>query len=211
MKTVTLVAKHLYFGLDPSRLRDAANRVLSRIPEHVTNHASVPLDTLLDDFRLGAATSRAILDQMVKDGVLERLSASGAEFAITTRFREIARARIVDPLAREKAQMLIAHCVELAQRFNRTATRNKYEIETIAVYGSYMSRNHNLADLLLGVTGRHRTPGQRAVMGRATAQTEGTDHIRALFEGQSQFVEVAFFKRLQDVPRPFSVVFKAED
>jgi hypothetical protein len=211
MKTMTLVAKHLYFGLDPLRLRDAANRVLSRIPEHITNHASVPLDALLDDFRLGASTSRPILEQMVKDGVLERLSASGGEYAITTRFREIARARIVDPLAREKAQMLIAHCVDLARRFNRTATRNKYEIEMIAVYGSYMSRNHDLADLLLGITGRHRPAAQRAMMGRATAQTEGSEHIRALFEGQSQFIEVSFFKRLQDVPRPFSVVFKAED
>jgi hypothetical protein len=209
---MTLVAKHLYFGLDPLRLRDAANRVLSRIPEHITNHASVRLDALLDDFRLGASTSRPILDQMVKDGVLERLSAAGAgEYAITTRFREIARARIVDPLPREKAQMLVAHCADLARRFNRTATRNKYEIETIAIYGSYMSRNHDLADLLLGITGRHRAPGQKAVIGRATAQTEGTDRIRALFEGQNQFVEVGFFKRLQDVPRPFSVCFKAED
>ena len=208
---MTLVAKHLYFGLDPLRLRDAANRVLSRIPEHITNHVSVRLDALLDDFRLGASTSQQILEQMVKDGVLERLSVNGGEYAITTRFREIARARIVDPLAREKAQMLVAHCSDLARRFNRTATRNKYEIETIAVHGSYMSRNHDLADLLLGITGRHRAPGQRPVMGRATAQTEGSDGIRALFEGQSQFIEVGLFKRLQDVPRPFSVCFKAED
>jgi hypothetical protein len=208
---MTLVAKHLYFGLDPLRLRDAANRVLSRIPEHITNHATVRLDALLDDFRLGASTSRPILDQMVKDGVLERLTVPGGEYAITTRFREIARARIVDPLPRDKAQLLVAHCADLARRFNRTATRNKYEIETIAVYGSYMSRNHDLADLLLGITGRHRAPGQRAVIGRATAQSEGTDRIRKLFEDQNQFIEVAFFKRLPDVPRPFSVAFKAED
>ncbi len=32
MKAMTLVAKHLYFGLDPLRLRDAANRVLARLP-----------------------------------------------------------------------------------------------------------------------------------------------------------------------------------
>lgn len=208
---MTLVAKHLYFGLDPLRLRDAANRVLSRIPEDITTHAAVRLEALLEDFRLGAATSQAILDQMVADGVLERLSANGADYAITTRFREIAHARIVEPLAREKAQMLVAHCADLAKQFNRTATRNRYEIEAIAVYGSYMTRHHDLADLMVGITGRHRSPGQRAVMGRATAQTEGTDRIRALFEGQNSFIEVGFFKRIQDVPRPFSVVFKAED
>jgi hypothetical protein len=211
MKTMTLVAKHLYFGLDPLRLRDAANRVLLRIPEHITSRASVRLDALLEDFRLGAAGSQSILEQMVANGVLERLTPSGADYAITTRFREIAGARIIEPLPREQAQMLIAHCADLAKRFNRTATRNRYEIEVIAVHGSYMSRNTDLADLLLGVTGRHRAPGQRAVMGRATAQTEGTDRVRALFEDLNHFIEVGLFKRLQDVPRPFSVVFKAED
>lgn len=207
---MTLVAKHLYFGLDPLRLRDAANRVMSRIPEHVTDHATVRLDALLEDFHLGSAMSRAILEQMVADGVLERLTPTGAEYGITTRFREIARARIVEPLAREKAQLLIAHCADLARQFNRTATRNRYEIEEIAVHGSYMSRHHDLSDLMLGITGRHRAQGQRAAIGRATTQTEGTERIRALFEGQNSFVEVGFFKRLQDVPRPFSVIFKAE-
>ncbi len=69
----------------------------------------------------------------MQSGVLERLSPSGAEYGITTRFREIARARIIDPLPRQEAQMIVTHCTELARRFNRTATRNKYEIEVIAV------------------------------------------------------------------------------
>jgi hypothetical protein len=208
---MTLVARHLYFGLDPLRLRDAANRVLSRIPEDRTDRASVGLGALLEDFGLAAAMSRSVLDQMVENGVLERLSPSGGQYGITTRFREIARARIVDPLPRKQAQMLITHCADLARRFNRTATHNKYEIEVIAVHGSYMSRSEDLSDLLLGITGRHRAPGQRAVIGRATAQTEGTERIRAIFEGLNSFIEVGFFKRLKDVPRPFSVIFKADD
>ncbi|MEO8755051.1 MAG: hypothetical protein ABI624_20500 [Casimicrobiaceae bacterium] len=211
MKTMTLVAKHLYFGLDPLRLRDAAERVLSRIPANMTSRATVRLEALLEDLRLGAPASRAVLEQLVQNGVLERLSPSGAEYGITTRFREIARARIIDPLPRHEAQLLVTQCTDLARRFNRTATRNKYEIEIIAVHGSYMSRHEDLSDLMLGITGRRRAPGQRAVMGRATAQTEGTDRIRALFEDRSSFIEVGFFKRLQDVPRPFSVTFKADD
>ncbi len=99
----------------------------------------------------------------------------------------------------------------LATRFNRTAARNKYEIDAIATYGAYMSRQLDLADLKLGVTGRHRAPVARPLTGRATAQTEGTDEIRALFERQSGFVEVKFYKRMTDIPRPFSVVFRAGD
>lgn len=210
-KTMTLVAKHLYFGMDPLRLRDAANRVLSRIPDTMTTRATVRLDALVEDFRMTAANSREIVDRMVDDGILTRLSESGADYAITTRFREIARARIIEPLAREQAQMLLTHCVELAARFNRTAVRNKYEIEIIAVYGGYMSRQPDIADLSLGITGRRRTPGQKTLIGRATTPTEGTERIRELFERQSSFIEVKFFKRLTDMPRPFSVVFKSDD
>jgi hypothetical protein len=211
LKAMTLVAKHLYFGLDPLRLRDAANRVLARLPEDETVRATVRLDALVEDFRLTAATSRAIVDEMVASGVLTRLSDRSAEYVVTTRFREIARARIIEPLARQQAQMLLAHCTELSARFNRNALRNKYEIEALAVYGSYMTRQPDIAELSLGVTGRHRTPVQRALIGRATTPTEGTERIRELFERQSNYIEVAFFKRLTDVPRPFSVVFKADD
>ena len=146
VKTMTLVAKHLYFGLDPLRLRDAANRVLSRLPEDTTVRATVRLDALVEDFRLAPGTSQAIVEQMVATGVLTPLAYGGADYAVTTRFREIARARIIEPLARPQAQMLLTHCGELATRFNRTASRNKYEIDALAVHGSYMSRQPDIAD-----------------------------------------------------------------
>lgn len=211
MKAMTLVAKQRYFGLDPLSLRDAANRVLSRLPEDTTVRPVVRLDALVEDFRLTAGSSRELVEQLVADGVLTPLAERGADYAVTTRMREIARARIIEPLPRTEAQRLIARCADLAARFNRTATRNKYEIEEIAVYGSYMSRSTDLSDLMVGITGRRRAPGQRNFIGRATAQTEGTERIREIFERQSTFIEVAFFKRLTDVPRPFSVIFRCDE
>ena len=159
---------------------------------------------------LSPATSEAIVAEMVQTGVLLKLSPTGAHFGITTRFREIARARIIEPLERSQAQMLLTHCAEVADKFNRTTARNKYEIESIAVYGSYMSRHQGLAAIELAITGRKRAPGQRNFIGRATAQTEGTDQIRALFERLSGFIEVQFFKRATDIPRPFSVIFRSD-
>ncbi|MFO1395545.1 MAG: hypothetical protein U1F48_00635 [Burkholderiales bacterium] len=211
MKSMTLVAKQRYFGLDPLTLRDAANRVLARLPDDDTVRPVVRLDALVEDFRLTAGASRTLVDQLVADGVLTPLSDRGADFAVTTRMREIARARIIEPLPRTEAQRLVARCADLAARFNRTAVRNRYEIEELAVYGSYMSRSNDLTDLLVGITGRRRAPGQRNFIGRATAQTEGTERIRELFERQSTFIGVAFFKRLTDVPRPFSVIFRADE
>ena len=209
MKTMTLVARHLYFGMNPLHLRDAANRVLSRVPEDNSVRPAVNIDAIVEDFRLTPSASKAIVKEMVQSGILTSLTPTGAHFGITTRFREIARARIIEPLEREQAQMLLTHCTELADQFNRTALRNKYEIEAIAVFGSYMSRNQGLAELELAITGRRRTPGQKNLIGRATTPTEGTDRIRALFEKQSGFIEVHFFKRLSDVPRPFSVIYKS--
>jgi len=210
MKTMTLVARHLYFGMDPLRLRDAANRILSRVPDDVSVGAAVKLDALIEDLHLTPAASTAIIDEMVQSGVLTKLPPSGgAAFGITPRFREIARARIIEPLERSQAQLLLGHCAEVAERFNRTALRNKYEIEALAVYGHYMTRNKAIAELELGITGRHRRPGQKNFIGRATTPTQGTEEIRALFEKQSGFIDLRFYKKLADVPRPFSVIFKS--
>ena len=211
MKTMTLVARHLYFGMDRLRLRDAANRILSRVPEDVSVGAAVKLDALIEDLHLTPSASTAIIEEMVQSGVLTKLSPSGgAAFGITPRFREIARARIIEPLERSHAQLLLGHCAEVAERFNRTALRNKYEIEALAVYGHYMTRNKAIAELEIGMTGRHRRPGQKNFIGRATTPTEGTEEIRALFEKQSGFIDLRFYKKLVDLPRPFSVIFKSD-
>lgn len=210
MKTMTLVARHLYFGLDPLRLRDAANRVLARMPEDRSASPAVGMEALVEDLSLTPASSRAIIEEMVQSGVLTKLTPTGMHFGITTRFREIARARIIEPIERSQAQLLIGHCAELAEQFNRTASRNKYEIEAIAVFGSYMTRHKAFAEIDLGITGRRRSQGQKNFIGRGIAQTEGTDRIREIFERQSGFIDVHFFKRLSDVPRPFSVIYKSE-
>jgi hypothetical protein len=211
MKSMTLVAKHLYFGIDPQVLRDAASRVLSRVPEERSALAVVRLDALVEELRLPAATSRTVVEQMVADGTLKPTSRNATEFELTDRFRALASAQIVEPLPRGDAQLLIQHCADLAARFNRTAARNRYEIEALVTYGAYMTRQHDLAQLELGVTGRHRPPHARPLIGRATAQSEGTDAIRALFERQSSFIEVKFFRKTTEIPRPFSVVFRAPD
>ena len=207
-KTMTFVARHLYFGLDPLHLRDAANRVLQRVSEDTSVSAAVRLDALVEDLHLSPTASKAIIEEMVQSGVLTSV---GSQYGITPRFREIARARIIEPLERSQAQLLVAHCAEVAEKFNRSAHRNKYEIRAVAVYGHYMTRHKSMAELELGITGRHRREeNQKNVIGRASQPTEGTSEIRELFEKQSGFIMVTFYKRLELVPRPFGVIFKAD-
>ena len=210
MKTPTLVANRLYYGLDALRLRDSTDRVLSRVVGIPPDRATVALQALAQDFHLGTAASRAVVDEMVQTGLLERLSPSGMEFGITDRFRALAKARVIQPLPRRDAQLLLSHLAEIAGRFNRMAITNKYEIAALAVFGSYMSLDEDLPDVSIGVTGRRRPPAPVPDSGRATRPTEGTDAIRSLFEQQSTYLRVSFFQQLQEVPRPFSVVFRDE-
>lgn len=210
MKTLTLVARRLYFGVDALRLRDAAERTLLRVQGLPPERARINADALAQDFGWSPGASAAMIEQLVQSGLLQRLAPHAAEFRLTDKFRRCALARVVEPLPRAKAQLILNHLAELAARFNRSENRNKYEIDSLAVFGQYMSTDDDLADLSIAVTGRRRPAPERAVFGRATVPTQGTDQIRALLEAPSSFISVSFVHRLQEVPRPFSVVFKAE-
>ena len=210
MKQVTLVTRRTYFGIDPYRLREATERVLLRIDGIPPERAAIRLDALVEDFRITAAASQTMIDEMVRQGLLQRRDERGREFGVTETFRQYAGARIVDPLQRSLARTVIEQVVAQAWRFNRTASNNKYEIDAIAVFGAYMSIDAELPELSLGVTGRRRPPAERPAAGRATVPTEGRDQIRRVLDGQSSYIETHFYQHLADVPRPFSVIFRSE-
>jgi hypothetical protein len=209
MNVFQLVTRHLYFGIDAMRLQVAAGRVLMRVQGQPPERATVGLDTLAQDFRLSPRESLSMVDEMLQYGLLERKNPTATdEYVITDKFRLYAQARIVDPLLRSRAQLLLGHMADLAQHFNRTASRNKYEVEALAVYGSYMSREPELPELSIGVTGRRRTQVAAQVAGRATGVIAGHEQIRKMLEELSSFVQVKFFRHLEDAPRPFSVFFR---
>jgi hypothetical protein len=133
MKPLTLVTKRSYFGgLDALQLRAATGRVLSRLHGLPANRAVIRIDALEQDFRVTPSASRDLAAQLVASGLLRRLDDAGNEFGITDKFRQYAVARIIEPLPRTRARMLLEYLADLAAQFNRTALRNKYEIEAIA-------------------------------------------------------------------------------
>ena len=210
MKSFTLVTKRLYFGVDALRLRDATERVLLRVQGLPPERARVNADALAQDFGWSPGASATMIEQLVQGGLLQRLSPHAREFGITDKFRRCASARIVDPLPRQRAQLLLSHLAEMALHFNRTGVRNKYEIDSMAVFGQFLNADDDLTELAIGVTGRRRPPAERPLFGRATVPSEGTSEIRALLEAPSGFITVNFVQRLQDLPRPFSLIFKSD-
>ena len=209
MKPLTLVSRKVYFGVDAQRMREASARVLARLGAQPDDRAVVRLDALVEDFRVTAAASRSMVDEMLRRGLLERRDARGAEYGVTEKFRRYAEAEIVEPLPRGRAKMLLTHVADLCWQFNRTALENKYEIEALVVFGDYMSLEPELEELTVGVTGRRRPPPQNPAAGRASQPLQGTEQIRALIESQSPYLRTHLFAHLDDVPRPFSVLFKS--
>ncbi len=209
MPNRTLVTHRRYFGIEPLRLRAAAGRVLTRIAGLPPDRARVSARHLRQDFGMSTVEGRALVDELVEEGLLRPSSSTGGDYRLTRRFTELASARIVDPLPRARARLLVAQACEHAARVNAEWSRNPLEIEMLAPFGSYMSRERELAELSLGIVVRAR-PASRRARWRMATKAEGANQIRAAFRELSSFVRVRMVNDARLLPRPFAVAFQAE-
>lgn len=214
MRPATLFSNRRYFGLDPVQLRNGARRLMARAGrQQPTEALSVGRSTLMREFGVNPIAVRAFASELVQSGLLElNMSENGERlYRATGQLEQIAAAEIMEPLPRRRADMIVDSAHDVALSFNRTAVNNRWEIGEVAVHGDFMTREPQVARLAFAVTGRRRAPAPGGLLRRAPAQTQGHQAIRALFENLSPHVHVEFFKRLTDVPRPFSVIFRADD
>ncbi len=209
MPNRTLVTHRRYFGIEPLKLRAAAARVLTRVAGLPPERARVNARHLRQDFGVNTVEGQALVDEFVAGGLLRPGSATRGDYRLTRRFTELASARVVDPLPRARARLLLAQACDYAARINAEWSRNPLEIEVIAPFGSYMSREHELAELSLGIVVRAR-PALRRARWRMATKAEGANQIRAAFRELSSFVRVRVVNDAQLLPRPFAVAFQAE-
>lgn len=209
MPNRTLVTHRRYFGIEPLKLRAAAARVLTRVAGLPPERARVNARHLRQDFGVNTVEGQALVDEFVAGGLLRPGSATRGDYRLTRRFTEFASARVVDPLPRARARLLVAQACDFAARINAEWSRNPLEIEVIAPFGSYMSREHELAELSLGIVVRAR-PASRRARWRMATKAEGAKQIRAAFRELSSFVRVRVVNDAQLLPRPFAVAFQAE-
>ena len=210
MKTRTLVTDRLYFGLDPVKLRNATGRALSRVVGLQQQRARISATQLCQDFAVDTIQGAALVKEMVAGGLLDPPDASRSGYAMTEHFAELATARVVEPLARSRAKLLLTEGIALAERINEESVHNPLEISAFAVHGDFMSRARSLEQLCLGVVVRSRLPSRRTRFGRMQQKAEGAEAIRASFRELSSFIRVRLVTDAQSVPRPFSLVFQAE-
>jgi len=210
MKTRTLIAHQRYFGVDAVQLRTAAGRVLTRVVGLPPGRARVRADHLKRDFAVDTVEGDALLHELVDGGLLRPDARAPGDFELTDRFREIAAARIVEPLPRARARALVARACEIVRQVNAESTRNPLVVEALAVSGSYMSRDDGLTDLVLGAVVRSRGADRRSRWGRMANKQAGAQAIRTELMALSSFVVVHFVTDQADLPRPFAIVYRDE-
>ena len=208
MRERTLVTKRRYFGFDALEFRAASTRVLARLVGLPPERLCISARHLRHDFAVDTTCGSALLDGLVADGLLEPQFGERDDYRLTERFFEFATARVVEPLTRQRAKEVLARACQLATRVNAEWTRNSLEIEVLAPFGSYMSRDATLAELPLGIVVRSRPAWRRARWGPIGSHVDGAREIRAAFRGLSSFVRVRLVRELRLLPRPFAVAFE---
>jgi hypothetical protein len=209
MSVRTLVTDRRYFGVDPLKLRTAAGRVLARVAGLPPDRAHVSARHLAQDFGVTTVEGQALIDELVADGLLRPRTETPSDYRLTRRFVEFASARVVDPLPRARARQLLAQACALAAKINADWTRNPLEIDMVAPFGCYMSRDEQLAELSLGIVVRTR-PGSRRAHWRMATKADGANEIRAAFRELSSYVRVRLVNDTRLLSRPFAVAFREE-
>ncbi len=211
MKSRTLVAHQTYFGFEAARFREAANRVLSRVIGLPVDRAQVHERRLREDFAVTTQSGQGLVEDLVRGGLLKPLGERPGEYRLTEKFAEFAYARVIAPLPRARARQLLDRAAKIAANINGSWTRNPLEIELVAVSGAYMSRDAELAELTLNVIVRNRAQPRSTPWGRRASKAEGANEIRAELASITTFAVVHLLTDRQSLPRPFNVVYNADD
>ena len=157
----------------------------------------------------GSKSLRLVADQEYFGIAAEALRAGA--YLPTRHFRQCALARVVAPMTRDRAKSVLDRACKVAEQINKEWTRNPFRIKTIVVSGSYMTQRKQLCELSLcvGLSKRQepRPGGATTTQGRDEAGRQIVQAITNL----SSFISVRIISERHAVPRPFSVVFQADD
>ena len=205
-----LISDQQYFGLEAGVLRAGAKRALARVTGR-TSAESIDVRSLGDDFRLDGATSASLLSALLAGGML--YPDGTGTYRPTRLFREYALASVVAPLARERAKALVDRACALAASINAEWDNVPFQIETVAVSGSYMTRRELLPELSLSLILCPRpvvakaAPRLHAEQGRGAAPGPRSDACAELLHRRSgccrsQRRPASVQRRVSDRPEP---------
>jgi len=207
-KVRRLIADQRYFGLDAQTFHRGAERMLARITA-LPGPARIDVHGLGEDFRLDGAASWTLLRAMLAGALL--LADGPGSYRVSAKFREYASAPVIMPLSRESAHELLERARDAAARINAHPGKNPYRIRSILVAGSYMSRSNRVPELSLWLLLRRRPESQSRHWSAPLSKSDAMRQMVTTMTALSTFIIVHLVSDRQDVPRPFSVVYDAEE
>lgn len=204
-----LIAGQKYFGLEAGVLREGAGRALARISRRPPEQARIDARSLGEDFHLDMAASSALLSALLAGGMLYPDGTS--RYRPTRLFREYALASVVAPLSRERAKALVERACALAANINSNWDRVPFQIEMVAVSGSYMTRRDQLPELSLSLVLCPRPESRKPRLGTLLSKDDGLRQVVEAIRGLSSFIVVRIVVDRKAVQRPFSMVFQVDE
>ena len=204
-----LIGGQRYFGLDAVALHAGAARVLERLAVQAPQELRLDIRTLAQDFRLDSAAASTLLTALLVGGLLQRQGASG--YRPTQRFREYAAAQVVKPLSRDRAKALVARASQLAAQINTDWTKNPFQIQQLAVSGSYMSRCDPLPELSVSLVLAKRAQVRGRRWRSSLPQEIALRQMAGAMKALSSFIVVHLTTDVQAIRRPFTFVYNANE
>ncbi|HET6463094.1 MAG TPA: hypothetical protein VFH33_04770 [Candidatus Krumholzibacteria bacterium] len=202
-----LISDQQYFGLEAGVLRAGAKRALARVTGR-TSEECIDVRSLGEDFRLEGAAGAALLSAFLAGGML--YPDGIGRYRPTRLFREYALATVVAPLARERAKALVDRACALAASVNADWDNVPFQIEMVAVSGSYMSRRELLPELSFSLVLCPRAESRRPRPSSMLSEDEGLRRVLDAMRALSSFIAVRIAVDRTGVQRPFSVVFQID-
>jgi len=204
-----LIADEAYFGLEAGALRSGAGHALARLSRLPPTEAWLDIHRLGEAFQLDAEASSSLLSALLTGGLLH--PEGSGRYRPTGLFHEYAVAKVVMPLPRARAKGLIDRVCGLAARINADWNRTPLQIEMVLVSGSYMSRREHLPDLALSLVLGERPEARPPRSGPLLRKDDARRQILRKVHALSSFIVVRIVADRNAVPRPFGVVFQANE
>src|SRR5207247_6409692 len=117
-------------------------------------------------------------------------------------------ASVVAPMSRERAKALIDRACVLIADINTDWNRVPFQIERMAVSGSYMTRREQLSELSLSLVLCPRPESRKPRSGPMLANEDGLRKVLDAIRALSSFIVVRIVVDRNAVQRPFSVAFE---
>jgi len=205
-------------GLPVKRVRDACKKL---------GDFEFSVEGLRKALKLKSSEHPKITDDLLKNNLIARVQdshASSDHYELTEQGRRLANAVLLKRINREKADELIKQLIARATEVNARAELTHW-VQSLRVFGSYVSDRPDLGDIDVAVTLCPRTPDGKpniqASLDRAEASGKtfgnylqqlfyGQHEVQQILKARSPFISIHSGEEIEELGVKFREIFHAD-